>query len=62
MAPSPAVTPTERQAERRRQEAERDRRRRQQQSRAGYEAHDEYPADGDDAGEDDGRPHIDVTV
>jgi hypothetical protein len=59
----PTVTPAERQIERQRQEAERERRRRQrqQQSRARYEDPEEYSAD-EDAGEDDGRPHIDVTV
>ena len=63
VAPPPAVTPTERQIERRRQEAERERRRRQkqQQSRAQYVDHDDHSPD-DDAGQDDGRPHIDVTV
>jgi hypothetical protein len=66
VAPPPGVTPTDRQVERRRQEAEGERRRRrkQQQSRARYEDPDGYDsvADDDDAGEDDGRPHIDVTV
>jgi hypothetical protein len=63
VAPPPAVTPTERQIERRRHEAERERRRRQkqQQSRAQHVDHDDFSPD-DDAGEDDGRPHIDVTV
>jgi len=63
VAPPPAVTPTERQIERQRQEAERERRRRrkQQQSRAQHVDHDDYSPD-DDAGQDDGRPHIDVTV
>jgi len=63
VAPPPAVTPTERQIERQRQEAERERRRRrkQQQSREQHVDHDDYSPD-DDAGQDDGRPHIDVTV
>jgi hypothetical protein len=64
VAPPPAVTPMQRQAERQRQQAERERRRRkqQQQSRARYDGADEYPSDDDDAGEDDGRPHVDVTA
>ena len=67
VAPPPAVTPTDRQVERQRQEAERgrQRRRKQQQSRARYEDPDGYDSVADvavDAGEDDGRPHVDVTA
>ena len=64
VAPPPAVTPTQRQIERQRLTDEREQRRRrqkQQQSRARYEEPDEYSS-GDYPGEDDDRPHIDVTV
>ena len=61
VAPAPGVTPTDRQVERRRQEGERERRRRRQQHRDSYNGQESRGDDGD-AGEDDGRLHVDVIV
>ncbi|HTU95430.1 MAG TPA: hypothetical protein VMF14_06280 [Solirubrobacteraceae bacterium] len=61
IAPAPAIAPTDRRVERQRQQEERERRRRQQQRRDSYNGDESYSAD-DDAGDDDGRLHVDVTA
>ncbi len=62
VAPAPAITPAERQAQqrKRRQDAEREQRKRQNQRQDTYDEHGSHLSDDDDAGEDDGRLHIDV--
>jgi hypothetical protein len=60
VAPAPGITPTDRQVERRRREEERERRRRPQR-RDSYNDQESDPSDAD-AGEDDGRLHVDVIV
>jgi hypothetical protein len=55
VAPTAGIKPADRQIERQRQEEERERRRRKQRQ-------DDSDDQSDDAGPDDGHPHIDVTV
>jgi hypothetical protein len=60
VSPAVAITPADRQIERHRQEEERERRRRKPRQDS-YDDQESSPSD-DDAGPDDGHPHIDVTV
>jgi hypothetical protein len=60
VAPAPAVTPAERQAQQRRRRQDAEREQRQNKRQDSYQEQGSHPSVDDDAGEDDGRLHIDV--